>query len=325
MHRLSPEMSWYYSLKGKQKGPVSARDLLVLESAGVITRNSMVWAEGMQGWSGLDSVRDQIQSEAGDVDLAEFAVCAHSQQVLPRSEMIAYGDRFISPEHKDTFVQSLHEGTTLSDQLLEGEMRYVGFWWRVLASVIDAMVKGAINMMFMIPLGILAVPAVEKLASSGGNPDPEVMAGFIAGVFGAYFFMFLVTIVSGLVYETWMVGKYGGTVGKLALRFRVVNVDGSKLSYAKAFGRWAAEVLSKFIAFSILYGLQIAFILIFGVAAGGFDPAGGSDMSPLLGAGFLLVFVLGGSIACFPWWMAASTKEKKALHDVICSTRVIFK
>ncbi|MEZ5325154.1 MAG: RDD family protein [Verrucomicrobiales bacterium] len=319
-------MSWYYSFRGKQKGPVSARDLLVLEASGLITGSSIIWAEGMPDWRPIDAVRDQVKVEAGDEDLSQYVVCSHSQVVRLRAEMIAYGNHWIAPEHKDEFIQSLHEGTILSDPLHEGELRYVGFWWRVLASVIDAMIKGAINMMFMIPLGLLAVPAIEKLSKGGGPPDPDMMAGVIASVMGAYAFMFLATIVSSLVYEVWMVGKYGGTVGKLALRFKIVNADGSNVSYAKAFARWAAEVLGKFIFFSIAYILNIMIVMLFGIATGAMGGgSGGGDPSPVLVMLIMVVCALVTYLACFPWWMAAHTREKKALHDVICGTRVIFR
>lgn len=319
-------MSWFYSYKGQQKGPVSACDLLVLESSGIITRGTLVWAEGMPDWRALDAVREQVRVEAGEENLSRFAVCAHSQEVHPRSEMIAYGDRFIAPQHKDAFVQSLHEGTTLSEEVHKGEMRFVGFWWRALASTIDSLVKGAVSMMLMIPVGVLAMPAIEHFSNSGDSVDSEAAAvGMIAGFLGAYFFMFFVATLAGLFYETWMVGKYGGTVGKIALRLRIVNADGSKPTYAKAFGRWAAEVLSKGICFSIMYGVQIAFLLIFGIAAGGFRFEGSAESQPLMGAGLVLVSFVASALACFPWWMAGCTAEKKALHDVICGTRVVFK
>ena len=312
-------MSWYYSFKGKQKGPVSACDLLVLESSGLINGNSVIWAEGMPEWRTLDSVREQVSVEAGDEDLSKFAVCAHSQDVGVREEMVTYGDNLILAEHKDAFVQSLHEGTTLSDQLVKGEMRYVGFWWRVLAATIDSMVKGAINMLFMIPLGVFAVPALEKLSNDGGPPDPNVAGGVVAGFIGAYIFMILATFLAGLVYEVWMVGKYGGTVGKLALRFRVVNADGTRVSYGKSFGRWAAEVLGKCICFTIAYGVSILIVVLFGAALGGDEP------SPIWMIVIAVIVTVVVYLACFPWWMAAHSKEKKALHDVICGTRVVFK
>ena len=232
--------------------------------------------------------------------------------------MIAYGENWIAPEHKDGFIQSLHEGSRLIDQLHVGGMRFVGFWWRVLASVIDSLIKGAINMMFMIPLGLLAVPALEKLSGSGGAPDQGMAAGMVAGIMGAYAYMFVATIVSSLIYEVWMVGKYGGTVGKLALRFQVVNADGSKLSYGKSFARWASEVLSKFICFSISYVLGILVV----VAA---TRGGASEPSPAMVAVLMLVCSVIAYLGCFPWWLAAHTKEKRALHDMMCGTRVIFK
>ncbi|MGK0187702.1 MAG: putative RDD family membrane protein YckC [Verrucomicrobiales bacterium] len=317
-------MSWFYSYRGKQKGPVPARDLLVLESSGLLTGSSNIWAEGMPGWKTLDSVREQVDVEMGGENLAEFGVCAHSREVRPREEMIGYGDDLIAAEHKDAFLQSLHEGSTLDDQLLKGEMRYVGFWWRVLASIIDGLIKGAINMMFMIPFLLVAIPAMRKLSNDSGQSDPDTVAGVMVGMLVAYLLLFLATILSSLAYEVWMVGKYGGTVGKLALRFRVVNADGTKLSYGKSFARWASEVLSKFIFFGVSYGFNIMIIVMLGLTAGAMSN-NEPNVSPILGAGMGLVGIVIAYAAAFPWWIAAHTKQKKALHDFICGTRVVFK
>ena len=45
-------------------------------------------------------------------------------------------------------------------------------------------------------------------------------------------------------YYTFFVGKYGATPGKMALKLRVVNPDGSPVSYGKACGRYFAFVVS---------------------------------------------------------------------------------
>lgn len=115
-------------------------------------------------------------------------------------------------------------------------------------------------------------------------------------------------------------------MGKLALRLQVVNADGSRLSYAKSFARWASEVLSKFIFFSISYVLNIMIVMMFGMASGAMMNGGGSsNPSPVLVAALILVCSVIVYLACFPWWLAAHTKEKRALHDMMCGTRVIFK
>jgi uncharacterized RDD family membrane protein YckC len=76
------------------------------------------------------------------------------------------------------------------------------------------------------------------------------------------------------LYEIFMIGKYGATWGKMAVKIKVVAPDGGRISYGRSTGRYFAKILSAM----ILY------------------------------IGFL---------------MAIWDKEKRALHDQICQTRVI--
>jgi hypothetical protein len=41
--------------------------------------------------------------------------------------------------------------------------------------------------------------------------------------------------------------------------------------------------------------------------------------------GMILAGVIGTIAGGFPWWMAGPDKEKRALHDRICATRVVWK
>ena len=45
-------------------------------------------------------------------------------------------------------------------------------------------------------------------------------------------------------YEVFFIGKFGATPGKMALKIKVINADGSKVSYLKALGRLFAYFLS---------------------------------------------------------------------------------
>ena len=318
-------MSWYYSLKGKQKGPVVARDLLVLEEAGVVTRKTLVWAEGMPDWSDFPAVKEQIKVEAGAEDLSGFAVCAHSSDVRPKSEMISYGDHMIAPEHKDAFLQSLHEGRIVEEQHEVGQMRFVGFWWRLLAFLIDSVVKGAVMLLLGIPFVIMAIPVFKEIGE-GRSPNEAIAATIGVGMVLGGIFVVIVYFGFTVFYYTWMVGKYGGTVGKLALGLRIVNADGSRPSYLKAFGRYWGEVLSQMIASTVGQMLMVLIqIVLFGTAAAFGDQVPQSEFSVGLLVPFLLLGVLAMCISHFPWVMAAFMKEKQALHDIVCSTRVAFK
>jgi uncharacterized RDD family membrane protein YckC len=74
-----------------------------------------------------------------------------------------------------------------------------------------------------------------------------------------------------------MNGRFGATVGKLAVGVRIVRSDGGAITYGRAFGRYWAEMVSSLCC-------NIGYIMA------GFD-----------------------------------NPQKRALHDRMCDTRVIYK
>ncbi len=47
-----------------------------------------------------------------------------------------------------------------------------------------------------------------------------------------------------IAYETYFVGRYGATLGKMVFGLKVVRSDGQSVSYGRAFGRYWANLLS---------------------------------------------------------------------------------
>jgi uncharacterized RDD family membrane protein YckC len=306
---------WFYAVNNEQHGPVSPEELATLEKSGVLRPGSLVWRTGLPDWQPWSTVAAQVRGESP----ADLAVCAFSGKTMLKSQMLRYGDHFVAVEHKDAFVQALREGRSLEAMVGTGAMEFVGFWWRVLASVIDWAVKLVPNMACMIPYYVIMFTE-GGMTTSSGTPG----FGWSAGMVIAYLFGLLGSLLFSIGYDTWMVGKYGGTVGKLALGFRVVNADGTRVSYAKAFARWAAEVLEKTIAMICAYG-----VIAIGVAViifAGLNPKDSQNVAQSIGLIILVVLVagaFGAILGTFPWLMAGWTKEKKALHDFMCGTRVV--
>lgn len=342
-------MDWYYALNNQQQGPVSGDQLRALLQNGTISPASLVWREGMASWQPYASVATELgdgasaapdsrtSTEAAPAPAplsagpaAEIATCAYSGEVLPRSEMIQYGDKWVAVRHKDAFIQALQAGREIGGGGAAGAMVYAGFWWRVLASVIDGLVKFVANIVFSIPQYIV-------MFSGGGAPivtNPESIEDFIMAGGLAYqlttLFAWLAGIAFSMAYETWMVGRYGATVGKLALNLQIVNPDGSSLTYLKAFGRWWGETLTKTIWYLVI-GIGVAVVIatmglnFFSAFEGNADP---EEVGRALASGFgvlFLVLLVTVPLGGFGYWMAGLSREKKALHDILCNTRVIRK
>ncbi|MCB1237762.1 MAG: DUF4339 domain-containing protein [Verrucomicrobiae bacterium] len=98
-------MTWHYEKNGVQNGPVTVEDLLRLLETRQISRETLVWREGMADWTPLQRA-GLLVGESGE----ELAICAHSGAVMPKSQMVPYGDQWIAPEHRETFVQDLMAG-----------------------------------------------------------------------------------------------------------------------------------------------------------------------------------------------------------------------
>jgi uncharacterized RDD family membrane protein YckC len=110
---------------------------------------------------------------------------------------------------------------------------YAGFWKRFLASILDGLIGGAA---FTIILLIV-------LASSGGigrfneGYQPAATAGIIL--------MYVFFLVGSWLYPALMESsKFQATVGKLALGLKVTDLDGNRISFGRATGRYFAKILS---------------------------------------------------------------------------------
>ncbi len=114
-----------------------------------------------------------------------------------------------------------------------------GFWIRVVASMIDGLILGAVQFVIGLVLGF-----------AGGAAGGESMA-LIAVTW-------LCSVVVSVTYYVFFTGYNGQTPGKMALRLQVIRTDGTPVGYSKAFLR---EIPCKFIS-GILFGigyLMVAF------------------------------------------------------------------
>jgi len=118
-------MSWYYANGNQQSGPVDQDTLLRLLQDGQITRQTLVWQEGMSDWRPLG----EIETLASATSTAPAAMSANttdphfegmqacptcSTPVLPEV-LIPYGNTHICPNCRNDYIQRLKEGAPAQD------------------------------------------------------------------------------------------------------------------------------------------------------------------------------------------------------------------
>lgn len=205
-------MNWYYSFNGAQQGPVSEQQLMQLASAGTIDASTLVWREGLPEWQALS--------------LAMPAALGTATLNAPQ-----IGGYSVPEGQKDLVVQQMREGVAPQ---IAGSMQFAGFWIRVVAYIIDYLVMMIPNFAIQLLMGV-GFSATQSPIKPGEISPAQI--GMMLGAMGI-----AMTITVG--YKGVMVGKYGATLGKMAVGLRVVNDDGTKVGMGKAIGRVFAEMLS---------------------------------------------------------------------------------
>jgi uncharacterized RDD family membrane protein YckC len=259
------QTNWYYADQGRQVGPVEETALDDLVRAGVVRDDTLVWHEGMANWQPHGAVRGvKPPAPMPAVPIGpESSYCSECGRPFPGNQLVAIGNANVCAQCKPVFLQRMREG----GQAI-GARRYAGFWIRLVAFIIDAIILAVVGAIINIPLALIVGVGSAGIASSGN------LSGLPA-IFAAQGLLVFIDLALGVAYNVYFISSRGATLGKMALGLKVIRADGGPVSVGLAFGRYFAEILSGLI-------LYIGFIMI------GFDP------------------------------------EKRALHDRLCETRVIY-
>lgn len=205
-------MDWYYSENGERRGPVPEPTLLEMSQGGKVLADTLVWRDGWTDWRPF--------SQSGLTGgAAGTAACVECGKIFPTGEMIEYEGSWVCGTCKPVFFQKVKEGV-----VTPGALHYAGFWIRFLAKIIDNII-----------LQIVAIPL--RFIAPTNPQDPEQLMRYVLIGTG-------VSLGVAAAYHIYFVGKWGATVGKLALRLKVVRPNGGKVTYARACGRYFAELLS---------------------------------------------------------------------------------
>jgi hypothetical protein len=101
-------MEWYYAEGKERRGPVPDAELRALLDSGRITRETLVWRQGMANWAALQTVVD-----AGPPLLPGHERCIITGKTFPTSQMIQTEHGWVSAEGRDQYYQRLREGVPL--------------------------------------------------------------------------------------------------------------------------------------------------------------------------------------------------------------------
>lgn len=111
-------------------------------------------------------------------------------------------------------------------------MQYGGFWRRVVAYIIDAIV------MNIVAVPVLMMGGVDLMAEQA--TEPQMGTGF-------WIAYLLLIVINWLYFAVMESSGKQATLGKMALGMIVTDTNGAKISFGRATGRFFGKILSSLI------------------------------------------------------------------------------
>lgn len=198
---------------GERHGPYKEDDVRAWLRSGQLSPQDLAWREGLADWQPLSVLYPEVSKEVPPPS-ADNPYAAPEAPLLPQVTALSLED-------------------------------HAGFWKRLAAYVVDAIVLYIPQMLIEKAFGGDAAKTALKQASLDaiGNPDAMMAANmhYYATMWPA---MLLIVVLGVLYFTVCESSAWQGTPGKLALGIRVTDLDGRRISFPRALGRYFAKFIS---------------------------------------------------------------------------------
>ena len=210
---------------GERHGPYKEDDVRQWLRSGQVSSTDLAWYEGLADWQPLSVLfPDEVRS-AAPATANPYAAPSAPLQPLPQTNAAALED-------------------------------FAGFWKRVAAYILDAIILYIPNLLIMKAMGGDAAQAAMQQTILAAPGDPHAMMA----AYGQFYSMVgpaiaITSAMAWLYFALCESSAWQATLGKLALGIRVTDVHGKRISFLRALGRYPAKILSTLI-------LGIGFLMV---------------------------------------------------------------
>ena len=131
-------------------------------------------------------------------------------------------------------------------------VQFAGFWLRVVAYLIDAVVMGLGFMALFIPFAVMT-----GLTAVLGNIHPGEDPGDVGAALGGTIVLGFITLVSLSILGSWLYhakmesSAWQATLGKKVLNLRVTDLNGARVTFGRASGRHFAKIITGLIPLGV--------------------------------------------------------------------------
>lgn len=145
---------------------------------------------------------------------------------------------------------------TTGNLSLNDNFKYAEFWKRLLAYIIDGMIVNIFSMILYIPAYLYFIFTIYKYENMNSHviinaeaQSEKYIAIIILFIIVIVFIAFITLIASWLYFALMESSKKQATLGKMALNIIVVDMQGKRISFGRASGRYFAKIISGMILY----------------------------------------------------------------------------
>lgn len=214
-HEANPVVTsaalWHYSVQDQQFGPIREDDLVREAEAGRLPLDALVWREGYADWVTFEE-SPELMARLDNPWRTSTVGATHSTAT-----------RFVEPVARQTAIPVV------------GYSEHPGFWLRFAAHIIDTILVYIV--VFVLAFGVGFAIGIAMVASGERNENAirgvGSMVGAVIGIVGAW-----------LYYALFESSSKQATPGKLACGFAVTDMNGNRISFGRATGRYFSMIFS---------------------------------------------------------------------------------
>jgi uncharacterized RDD family membrane protein YckC len=195
---------------GERHGPYKEEDVRQWLRSGKMSGSDLGWYEGLADWQPLSVLLPDAVAGAATAE----APRAGATEPLPQTTTAALED-------------------------------YAGFWKRVAAYIIDAVILYIPSVFIDRALGGVAAKATLEQAVASGAGDPHLMLAAQQAYYATMWPAFLAGVVLAWLYFALLESSaWQATLGKMVLGIRVTDLRGQRISLPRALGRYGVKIIS---------------------------------------------------------------------------------
>ncbi|MDQ6646379.1 MAG: RDD family protein, partial [Pseudomonadota bacterium] len=196
---------------GERHGPYKEDDVRQWLRSGQVSPKDLAWYEGLADWQPLSVLYPNEAAATPPPPATGHPDAVPAAPLLPQMTTAALED-------------------------------HAGFWKRVGAYILDAILLYLPNLLIMKMMGGDAAQATLKQALLAAPGDPQAMMAAYQHFYSSMgVAMLITTIVAWLYFAICESSSWQATIGKLALGIRVTDLHGERISFPRALGRYPAK------------------------------------------------------------------------------------